>query len=75
MAIKVAHYLGDFQLYSLGPPREALWGCLRHPYVIDPHTKGGSMVFANVNAFLSKTENELKARFYLSHEEQFTRDM
>ena len=34
----------------------------------DPHSKGGSLVFAGVNAVSSKSLEELKQQYYLEHE-------
>ena len=41
----------------------------------DPRTKGGSMVFAGVNAILSKSLEELKQQYYPTHEGPITQDM
>ena len=41
----------------------------------DPRTNGGSLVFAGVNAILSKTDNALRQRFFPRREGDFTREM
>lgn len=41
----------------------------------DPRSKGGSLVFARVNAILSKSLDEWKQQYYLDHDGPITQDM
>ena len=41
----------------------------------DPRTKGGSLVFAGVNAILSKTDDALRQQFFPGRDGDFTRKM
>ena len=41
----------------------------------DPRTKGGSLVFAGVNAILSKTDDALRQQFFPGRKGDFTREM
>ena len=41
----------------------------------DPRKKGGSLVFASVNAILSKTDDALRQQFFPRREGDFTREM